>query len=199
MNASSERKKQPTLEEVIIRRSNHNDRNNAGQRVNHSIRASEVRVISPDGEQLGIMHPNEARDKAKEFGLDLVEVAPNSRPPVCRIMDFGKYQYDQSKKAAASRSTRVQLKTVQLRPNTDDHDMDVKLRRAKKFLEGGNQVRFVMRMRGRERAYTQRWVEHLGELLADFSENYETPINVVSSPRGEGWRIHAIVEPASTS
>lgn len=156
-------------------------------------------MISPDGDQLGIMHPNDARDKAKEFGLDLVEVAPNSRPPVCRIMDFGKYQYDQSKKASASRSARVQLKTVQLRPNTDDHDMDVKLRRAKKFLDSGNQVRFVMRMRGRERAYTQRWVEHLGELLADFAENYDTPINVVSTPRGEGWRIHAIIEPVSTS
>ncbi|RAL21165.1 translation initiation factor IF-3 [Lujinxingia litoralis] len=188
------------MKEDIIHRSNNNSRNDAtGPRINHSIRAPEVRVISPDGEQLGIMHPNEARDKANEYGLDLVEVAPNARPPVCRIMDFGKFQYDQSKKTAASRSSRVQLKTVQLRPNTDEHDMDVKLRRAKKFLEGGNQVRFVMRMRGRERAYTQRWVERLGELLAEFSKKYETPINVVSTPRGEGWRIHAIVEPASTS
>lgn len=156
-------------------------------------------MISPDGEQLGIMTPEEGREKAEEFGLDLVEVAPKARPPVCRIMDYGKYQYEQSKKQSAARSSRVQLKTIQLRPNTDEHDLDVKLKRAKKFISGGNQVKFVMRMRGRERAYTDRWIEQLGELIEDFKVDYDADVNVVSRPRGEGWRIHAIVEPASSS
>ncbi len=158
-----------------------------------------MRVISPDGEQLGIMTPEEAREQAEEYGLDLVEVAPKARPPVCRIMDYGKYQYEQSKKQSASRSTRVQLKTIQLRPNTDEHDLEVKLRKAAKFLNSGNQVKFVMRMRGRERAYTDRWIEQLGELIQSFKEDYDTDVNVVSHPRGEGWRVHAIVEPASSS
>lgn len=145
------------------------------------------------------MSPDEAREKAEEFGLDLVEVAPKARPPVCRIMDYGKYQYEQSKKKSASKSNRVQLKTVQFRPNTEEHDLNVKLKRAKRFIEGGNQVKFVMRMRGRERAYTDRWVEKLGELIETFQEDYETNIKVVSRPRSEGWRIQAIVEPDSSS
>ncbi len=145
------------------------------------------------------MTPEEAREKAEEFGLDLVEVAPKARPPVCRIMDYGKYQYEQSKKKSASKSSRVQLKTVQFRPNTDDHDLEVKLKRAKRFIEKGNQVKFVVRMRGRERAYTDRWVEQLADMLDDFQEEYETDIKVVSRPRADGWRIQAIVEPDSSS
>ncbi len=145
------------------------------------------------------MTPDEAREKAEEFGLDLVEVAPKARPPVCRIMDYGKYQYEQSKKKSASRSNRVQLKTVQFRPNTDDHDLEVKLKRAKRFISKGNQVKFVVRMRGRERAYSDRWVEQLGELIEEFQEEYDTDIKVVSRPRAEGWRIQAIVEPDSSS
>ena len=145
------------------------------------------------------MTPEEGREKAEEFGLDLVEVAPKARPPVCRIMDFGKYQYEQSKKKSAARSSRVQLKTVQFRPNTDEHDLDVKLKRAKKFIDGGNQVKFVMRMRGRERAYSDRWVNRLAEIITDFQENYETPVRVVARPRAENWRILAVVEPDNTA
>ena len=175
------------------------DRQDSSQRVNQNIRAREVRVIDPDGEQIGVMTPEEGIEKAEEYGLDLVEVAPKARPPVCRIMDFGKYQYEQSKKKSASKSSRVQLKTVQFRPNTDDHDLEVKLKRAKRFIEGGNQVKFVMRMRGRERAYTDRWVEQLGELIEDFQEQYDTNVKVVSQPRAEGWRIQAILEPDSSA
>ena len=144
------------------------------------------------------MTPEEGRDKAEEFGLDLVEVAPKARPPVCRIMDYGKYQYEQSKKQSAARSSRVQLKTIQLRPNTDDHDLEVKLKKAAKFLKGGNQVKFVMRMKGRERAYTDRWIEQLNQLIDVFQEEYDANLNVVSRARGEGWRVHAIVEPAGS-
>lgn len=145
------------------------------------------------------MTPEEGLEKAEEYGLDLVEVAPNARPPVCRIMDFGKFQYEQSKRQASSRSSRVQLKTIQLRPNTDEHDLHVKLRLAAKFLKSGNQVKFVVRMRGRERAYTERWIDQLGELIDNFKDDYGTDVSVVSRPRGEGWRVHAIIEPASSS
>ena len=148
---------------------------------------------------MGVMTPEEGREKAEEYGLDLVEVAPKARPPVCRIMDYGKYQYEQSKKKSASKSNRVQLKTVQFRPNTDDHDLNTKLKRAKRFIENGNQVKFVVRMRGRERAYTDRWVDQLREMIDDFREDYGVNVKVVSKPRSEGWRIQAIVEPDSSS
>ncbi len=145
------------------------------------------------------MEPREAREKAEEFGLDLVEVAPKAEPPVCRIMDYGKYQYEQSKKKQASKSSRVQLKTVQFRPNTAEHDLDVKLNRAKKFIEKGNQVKFVMRMRGRERSYSDRWVDQLGEMIEEFQEEYGVDVKTVSRPSAEGWRITAVVEPDSSS
>lgn len=193
-----------SYQQILNRRSkissrNHGRNDDSSHRVNRNIRAREVRVIDPDGEQVGVMPPEEAREKAEEFGLDLVEVAPKARPPVCRIMDYGKYQYEQSKKKSASRSNRVQLKTVQFRPNTDDHDLEVKLKRAKRFISKGNQVKFVVRMRGRERAYSDRWVEQLAEMIEDFREEYDTNIKVVSRPRAEGWRIQAIVEPDSSS
>lgn len=182
-----------------ISRRNRGRDDESSHRVNHNIRAAEIRVIDPDGEQIGVMSPDEGREKAEEFGLDLVEVAPKARPPVCRIMDYGKYQYEQSKKKSASKSNRVQLKTVQFRPNTDDHDLDVKFKRAKRFIDKGNQVKFVVRMRGRERSYTDRWVDQLREMIEDFPEKYDTNIKVVSKPRAEGWRIQAIVEPDSSS
>ncbi len=145
------------------------------------------------------MEPKEGREKAEEYGLDLVEVAPKARPPVCRIMDYGKYQYEQSKKKQASKSSRVQLKTIQFRPKTEEHDLNVKLKRAKRFIEKGNQVKFVMRMRGRERSYTDRWVEKLEELIVDFEEDYGISVKTVSKPSAEGWRITAVVEPDSSS
>lgn len=181
----------------ISRRNRRRD-DDSSHRVNKDIRASEIRVIDPDGEQIGLMSPQKGRQKAEEYGLDLVEVAPKARPPVCRIMDYGKYQYEQSKKKQASKSSRVQLKTVQFRPNTEEHDLNTKLNRAKKFIEKGNQVKFVMRMRGRERSYTDRWVEQLEDMIDDFQEDYGTAIKTVSKPSAEGWRITAVVEPDSS-
>lgn len=182
-----------------ISRRNRGRDDDSSHRVNRDIRAAEIRVIDPDGEQIGVMSPDEGREKAEEFGLDLVEVAPKARPPVCRIMDYGKYQYEQSKKKQASKSSRVQLKTVQFRPNTEEHDLKVKLGRAAKFIEKGNQVKFVMKMRGRERSYTDRWVEKLEDLIADFQEEYGVSVKIVSQPSSEGWRITAVVEPDSSS
>jgi translation initiation factor IF-3 len=164
--------------------------------VNTRIRAKEVRVIDPDGEQVGVMSPEEGIEKAEEFGLDLVEVAPKARPPVCRIMDYGKFKYQQSKKKASNKSDNVQLKTFRMRPNIGDHDLNVKLRQAGSALDDGDQVKLVMRLRGRERAFTDRWVERLGEIVEELQESLERDIKVTQRPKSEGREITAMVEPA---
>ncbi len=163
----------------------------AQHRVNRAIRFPEVRVVDPDGEQLGVMSPDQARELASERGLDLVEVAPNARPPVCRIMDYGKFKYQQSKKAAAASASTVTVKTIQLRPKTDDHDLDIKLDRASKFLERGDKVRLVMRLRGRERYLADRWYEKLREQLQRLSDVGKP----ASRPAQEGRVITLMIEP----
>lgn len=154
-----------------------------------------MRLIDPDGEQMGIMSADEAREKAEEFGLDLVEVAPKARPPVCKIMDYGKFKYQQSKKKKKA-TDNVSLKTLRMRPKTEAHDRDTKLNRASKFLEKGNQVKFVVQMRGRERQFTDRWVEQLEEVIDELREKMDRDIKVVSAPESQGWQITAVVEPA---
>ena len=116
------------------------------------IRAREVRVIGADGEQLGILPRNEAIEKAKEAGLDLVEVAATTDPPVCRIMDFGKFRYEQQKKKqeAKKRQTVVQIKEIKVRPKTDDHDYETKLRHIRRFIEDGDRCKITVFFRGRE-------------------------------------------------
>ena len=109
-----------------------------GPRVNDRIRVPEVRVISEEGQQLGLMAPEDAIARAEEVGLDVVEVAPNASPPVCRIMDYGKYKYEQKKKAGKGRGHAASLKEVKLRPRTDEHDLAFKLRNARRFLVDGD-------------------------------------------------------------
>lgn len=118
----------------------------------------EVRVISPEGEQLGIMDTRDAIRKAEELGLDLVEVAPTAKPPVCRIMDFGKYKYEMSKKAHESkkRQTVITVKEVKLRPRTDEHDIQFKMNHIRRFLADGNKVKLTIMFRGREMAHTEQ-------------------------------------------
>jgi len=159
--------------------------------VNERIRISQIRVISADGRQLGIMSPREGREMAREAGLDLVEVAPRARPPVCRIMDYGKFRYDRDRKARESKQKRVETKQIRLRPKTDDHDLQTKMNRAQGFLEKGHPVRFVMRMRGREHAVTDRWVEQLNDLVDDLDGH------VVDPPSREGRAITATLEPVA--
>lgn len=149
-------------------------------RVNRRIRSAEVRIIDPDGEQLGIMTLDDALDKAEEFGLDLVEVAPNAKPPVCRIMDYGKYKYQQKKRSAEARkkSSRVELKEVKMRPKTDDHDFMTKVRHAKKFLEEGNKVKFTVMFRGREITHPEIASEMLHRaagILVEIADVEQTP------------------------
>jgi translation initiation factor IF-3 len=140
------------------------------------------------------MSVEEAIEKAEEYDLDLVEVAPQAEPVVCKIMDYGKFKYEQSKKKQA-KSDNVSLKTLRIRPKISDHDLQVKLDRAVGFLEKGNQVKFVLQMRGRERKYTDRWTEKLEDVVDDLREQLDRELQVVNSPQSQGWKITTIVEP----
>jgi translation initiation factor IF-3 len=145
--------------------------------VNERIRAREIRLIGADGEQLGVVTPEEGRARADEEGYDLVEVAPNASPPVCRIMDYGKYKYEQKKKAAAGKAKgkgrAAALKEVKMRPSTDDHDLAFKLKNARRFLMDGDKVKVTVMFRGREMAHRRNGYakldqvkELLGELVS---------------------------------
>jgi translation initiation factor IF-3 len=152
-----------------------------------------VRVINPDGVQLGVMSPQEALQTAMSLGLDLVEVAPESKPPVCRIMDYGKYRYEQSKKAkdAKKKQTMIQIKEVKMRPKTDEHDLEFKTRHIEKFLKEGNKAKVTMIFRGREVVHT-----NLGRKLLDkLAEDLKDAAIVEQLPRLEGKNMVMILAP----
>ena len=162
------------------------------KRINHQIRMKVVMVIDENSQPLGEMSPHEGIRIAEERGLDLVEVAPNARPPVCRIMDYGRYRYEQKK--SQKKQQQVQTKILKLRPKTDSHDLETKLRHARRFLEAGNRVRFVVRMRGRERAVTDRWIGQLVD-LTDQLHDIGVPIG---PPALEGGGVTSTIEPRKT-
>ncbi|HQV32132.1 MAG TPA: translation initiation factor IF-3 [Calditrichia bacterium] len=159
--------------------------------MNDQIRVPQVRVIGPDGDQLGIMDTRAALRKAEESRLDLVEVAPNATPPVCRIMDFGKYQYEKSKKEkeGRKRTHTVTVKEIRMRPKTDSHDLDTKLKNARKFLEHKDKVKFTVIFRGREMAYQEMGREILEKVL----EGLEDIATVESPIKMEGRRMTMMV------
>ncbi len=161
-------------------------------RVNGRIRFPQVKVVSAEGEMLGVMSPDEGRKIAQDAGLDLVEVAPDARPPVCKILDYGKFKYERSKKSSNQSSSSV--KTVQLRPKTDTHDLEVKMRNARRFLERGDKVKLVMRLRGRERAFVQR---SIGILMQHIEEELTDTGRVTGQPSFQGRLISVMVEPTS--
>ena len=159
--------------------------------MNELIRAPEIRVIADDGEQLGVMTPEAALERAQDIGLDLVEVAPGSSPPVCRIMDYGRYKYERKKKMGKSKGHAASLKEIKLRPRTDLHDLDFKLKNARRFLADGDKVKVTVMYRGREMVHRQlgyRQLEHVTELLGDFA-------NVENPPRMEGRFLSMILVP----
>jgi len=131
-----------------------------------------MRVIGHDGEQIGVISKAEAIAKAEAVGLDLVMMSPNAKPPVCKIIDFGKYKYEQSKKANEAKKKQhvIQIKEVKVRASTDQHDLDVKLKRVVKFLEQGNKVKLSVRFRGREMAYTERGADQLKHIAEEVKE-----------------------------
>ncbi|MFW6206793.1 MAG: translation initiation factor IF-3 [Gemmatimonadota bacterium] len=165
-------------------------------RVNDDIRISPVRLIDPDGEQVGVVSLDKAKNTAEEYGLDLVEVAPQARPPVVKVMDWGKYQYEQQKQAQEARRNQqtVEIKEVQLRPVTEDHDFNTKMKRARRFLEEGNIVRIVLRYRGRELRRPE-----VGDAMLDRVEEATRDLATVEhrSRRIEGRRLLMRLEPNS--
>ena len=133
-----------------------------GPRSNNRISSPEVQVITNDGENLGVLNTNEAISKAKNQGLDLIEIAPNANPPVCKIMDMGKFKYDAQKKAnlAKKKQKVISLKEIKMRPVTETHDYEFKVKNAKKFIAKGDKVKFTIRFKGRELQHS-----HLGNAL----------------------------------
>jgi translation initiation factor IF-3 len=162
-------------------------------RINHRIRVPEVRVVGADGGMLGVMPTSEALRAAAEQGLDLVEVNPKAEPPVCKLLDFGKYKYEEKKKAreAKRKQTSVDVKEIKLRPKTDSHDLATKTRAARRFLETGNKVKFTVRFRGREITHpekAQEQLEHIVKEVEDLS-------NVEVRPMMEGRTMTLLVSP----
>ncbi|MBO6936724.1 MAG: translation initiation factor IF-3 [Deltaproteobacteria bacterium] len=164
-----------------------------GHRVNHRIRVPEVRVINADGEQLGVISTDEARRIAKEQDLDLVEVNPKARPPVCKIMDYGRFKYEEKKKQneAKKRQSQVELKEIKLRPKTDDHDIAFKVKHVRRFLEEGNKVKLTVRFRGREITHPETAKRQIDIIISEV----EDLAIVENSGRMEGRTMTAILAP----
>jgi translation initiation factor IF-3 len=162
-------------------------------RVNREIRAAEVRVIDEDGTMLGIFPPMEALRMAEAKGLDLIEIAPTAKPPTCRIMDYGKYKYENKKQAQRAKKNQsvIVIKEIQIRPRTDQHDLEVKLRHARRFLLEGDKVKINLRFMGREMAHQELGVQLLQKVIAALSDlaMVEVP------PKSEGRQTFVLVAP----
>ncbi|WP_424437020.1 translation initiation factor IF-3 [Planktotalea sp.] len=164
-----------------------------GPRVNDKIRCPEIRLIGVEGENVGVIHPAKALVMAEEAGLDLVEISPNANPPVCKIMDFGKFKYETQKREAEARKKQkiIEIKEVKFRPNTDTNDYDVKMRNVYKFLENGDKVKVTLRFRGREMAHL-----NLGrELLERVAEDTKEHGRVENFPKMEGRQMVMLIGP----
>ncbi len=157
---------------------------------------SPIRLIGPDGEQVGIIPTREALDRARESGLDLVEVSPNARPPVCRILDYGKYKYNQAKKAASSRKRQhtVSIKGMRFRPKIEEHDYQFKKKHVQTFMEQGNKVKCFVLFRGREKAHTEFGRNILDRLAEDLKEI----ATVENRPKMEGHSMNMLLSPSAT-
>ena len=152
--------------------------------INEQIRDKEVRLIGPDGAQLGIVSAREAMAKAQEAGLDLVKIAPQAKPPVCKIIDYGKYRYEMARKEKEARKKQkvVELKEIRLSPNIDSNDLNTKMNAAKKFLSKGDKVKITLRFRGREMAH----MNASKHILDDFAESLADVAVVEKAPKVEG-------------
>ena len=180
---------------ITIARRPHNapPQRDTGPRVNDKIRSNEIRLIGADGENVGVVTPQRAMEMAEEAGLDLVEISPNAKPPVCKIMDFGKFKYEQQKRESEARKKQkiIEIKEVKFRPNTDTNDYDVKMRNVFKFLEGGDKVKVTLRFRGREMAH-----QNLGrELLERVAADTKDIGRVENFPKMEGRQMVMVIGP----
>ena len=164
-----------------------------GPRSNNRITSPEVQVINSDGENLGVLNLQEAISKAKDENLDLIEIAPNARPPVCKIMDMGKYKYDQQKKLnkAKKKQKKIELKEIKLRPVTEVHDYTFKIKNAQKFLSKGDKVKFTIRFKGREIQHT-----NLGnDLMEKIKIDMKTIGKVELQPKFDGKQMIMVIQP----
>ena len=165
------------------------------QRINQQIRVPEVRVIGPEGEQIGVLKTSEAIRQSMELGYDLVEVAPNAEPPVCRIMDYGKFKYEQSKKEHRIRQHQksTHVKEIKFRPGTDKHDIETKIRQIKGFLEEGNKTKVTVMFRGREMANQEKGWKAIEKVVEELKPHG----TVETAPRMEGRNLSMVVAPKS--
>ncbi|QDT67298.1 Translation initiation factor IF-3 [Planctomycetes bacterium MalM25] len=161
------------------------------QRINEAIRITPIRVIAEDGEQLGVIPTEDALTRAKDAGLDLVEVAPTERPPVCRIMDYGKFKYQQKKRHSKGHTHQSQNKEVRLRPKIGEHDLMTKVNRARAFLEKNDKVVFSVIFRGRENAHTDEGFKLIKRVVAEL----EDIAKLEQGPSMQGRRVIATLAP----
>ena len=166
---------------------------NSGPRINEAIRSATVRCINAEGEQLGVLSIDEALEKAAQAGLDLVELQPNAEPPVCKILDYGKFKYQAQKRANEARKKQkvIEVKEIKLRPNIDDHDYQVKMRAVNKFLAAGDKVKVTLRFRGREMAH----VELGAQLLERVRTEIDEVAKVEAMPKMEGRQMIMVIAP----
>jgi translation initiation factor IF-3 len=164
-----------------------------GPRINEQINVPQVLLIDQDGEKRGVVPTRQAIEIAVAAGLDLVEVSPGTQPPVCKILDFGKYKYQQQKKKAEAKKKQkvVEIKEIKMRPNIDDHDYEVKSKAIKRFFEEGDKVKVTLKFRGREAAHQERGIELLKRLEADF----ESLAKVEQAPTFEGRQVMMVLAP----
>jgi translation initiation factor IF-3 len=164
-----------------------------GPRVNEEIRIPQVRLIDQDGEMQGVLTVREAMQRAFSVGLDLVEISPNADPPVCKILDFGKFKYEEQKRKNEARKKQkvIEVKEIKLRPSIDDHDYDVKMRSMKSFIEEGDKVKVTMRFRGRELAH-----QELGmNVLMRVKDDLDAVAKIEAYPRMEGRQMTMVMSP----
>lgn len=163
-------------------------------RINHQIKADRIRLIDADGEMIGLTSVDDAIRRAKAAGLDLVEVSPNAAPPVCKILDYGKYKYEAQKKAAEARKKQkiVVLKEIKLRPTIDPHDFGIKMKQSRKFLEEGDKVKITLRFRGREMSHLQLGMEIMNKVKTELHDI----MKVESEPRVDGRQAVMVIGPA---
>lgn len=164
-----------------------------GPRVNEQIRSPKIRLIDENGDMVGVITPREGIERARMVGLDLVEISPGAEPPVCKLLDYGKYKYDaQKKKAAAKKNQKViEIKEVKLRPGIGEHDYQVKLKSIHRFIEEGDRVKITMRFRGREITHQELGMKVLDRICADVQETAK----VEQTPRLEGKQILMLLAP----
>ncbi len=181
---------------MLIRQRKDNKATKDRFRINKEIKLGQVRVVDSEGKILGIMESSEALRIAQDKGLDLIEIAPTANPPTCKIMDYGKYKYEQKKKAQESKKkqTIISIKEIQIRPRTDSHDLNIKLNHARRFLESGDKTKITMRFRGREMAHQDIGREQIKKVIRALED-----VSVVEFlPKMEGRQMFVMLNPTPT-